>query len=191
MYFILSDANWNVNSLCLWGLFRIIFGVQEKNLVYFCRFCRCFYFICGIIWVVDRFMLLVYMYFADKESIGCWLLVLSIKYLFFHVLAQCRVATDLENLEKSGNLKETSESHGICLKSQGICDTIPKVREFCCLKFIFSQVEDPNFKNFLGKHAPRPPKWSWTHGRVLSWTGKVRESHIVWKVATMSMVLLF
>ena len=32
-----------------------------------------------------------------------------------------RVATDLENLEKSGNLKETSESQGICLKSQGIC----------------------------------------------------------------------
>ena len=39
------------------------------------------------------------------------------------------VATDLENLEKSGNLKETSESQGICLKSQGICDRIPKVRE--------------------------------------------------------------
>ena len=33
-----------------------------------------------------------------------------------------RVATDLENLEKSGNLKETSES-------QEICDTVPKVRE--------------------------------------------------------------
>ena len=61
-----------------------------------------------------------------------------------------RVATDLENLEKSENLKETSESQGICLKSQGICDRIPKVREFCCLKFIFSQVEDPNFETFLG-----------------------------------------
>ena len=40
-----------------------------------------------------------------------------------------RVATDLENLEKSGNLKETSESQGICQKIQGICDRIPKVRE--------------------------------------------------------------
>ena len=52
-----------------------------------------------------------------------------------------RVATNLENLEnleKSGNLKETSESQGICLKNQGICDRIPKVRELCCLKFIFS-----------------------------------------------------
>ena len=39
------------------------------------------------------------------------------------------VATDLENLEKSGNLKETSESQGISLKVQGICDRIPKVRE--------------------------------------------------------------
>ena len=63
-----------------------------------------------------------------------------------------RVATDLENLEnmeKSGNLKETSES-------QGICDRIPKVREFCCVKFIYSQVEDPNFENSLAEHAPRP-----------------------------------
>ena len=39
-------------------------------MVYFCRFCRCFYFICGVIWIVDRFMLLVYMYFGDKESIS-------------------------------------------------------------------------------------------------------------------------
>ena len=60
-----------------------------------------------------------------------------------------RVATDLENLEKLGNLKETP-------KSQGICDRIPKVREFCCLKFIFSQVEDPNFEDFLWEHPPDP-----------------------------------
>ena len=33
------------------------------------------------------------------------------------------------------------------LKSQAICDKIPKVRGFC-LKLIFSQVEDPNFENF-------------------------------------------
>ena len=25
-------------------------------MVYFCRFCRCLYFICGIIWEVNRFM---------------------------------------------------------------------------------------------------------------------------------------
>ena len=50
---------------------------------------------------------------------------------------------------KSGNLKETSESQRMCLKSQGICDRNPKVREFCCPKFIFSQVENPNFENFL------------------------------------------
>ena len=52
-------------------------------MVYFCRLCRCYYFICGIIWVVDRFLLLVYMYFADKESTRCQLLILSIKYLLF------------------------------------------------------------------------------------------------------------
>ena len=72
-----------------------------------------------------------------------------------------RVATDLENLEKSGNLKETSEfeSQGICTKIQGICDRIPKVREsqrFFGLKFIFSQVEDPNFENFWGSMSPDP-----------------------------------
>ena len=43
--------------------------------------------------------------------------------------SKIRVATDLEDLEESGNLKQTSESQGICLKSQGICDRIPKVRE--------------------------------------------------------------
>ena len=43
-----------------------------------------------------------------------------------HVPLSDRVATDLE---KSGNLKETSESQGICQKSQGICNRIPKVRE--------------------------------------------------------------
>ena len=39
------------------------------------------------------------------------------------------VATDLENLEKSGNLKETPESQEICLKGLGTCDRISKVRE--------------------------------------------------------------
>ena len=50
---------------------------------------------------------------------------------FFQALGKHyhRVATDLENLEKSGNLKETSESQGICQKSQGICNRIPKVKE--------------------------------------------------------------
>ena len=38
----------------------------------------------------------------------------------FEVKFLNRVATDLENLEKSGNLKKTSESQGIC----------PKVRKF-------------------------------------------------------------
>ena len=68
-----------------------------------------------------------------------------------------RVTTDLknlENLEKSGNLKEKPKKSGNLRqnsKSQG------KVREFRCLKFIFSQVEDPNSENFLGDHAPKPP----------------------------------
>ena len=36
-------------------------------------------------------------------------------------------------------------------KSQG------KVMKFCYVKLIFSQSEHPNFKTFLGEHAPRPP----------------------------------
>ena len=45
--------------------------------------------------------------------------------------------------KKSGNLQQNSKIQG-------------KVKEFCCLKFIFSQVEDPSFENFLGK-LPQTP----------------------------------
>ena len=44
----------------------------------------------------------------------CVLLYAIIKYRFIPV----RVATDVENLEKSGDLKETSESQGICAEFQ-------------------------------------------------------------------------
>ena len=36
-----------------------------------------------------------------------------------------------------------------------------KVREFCCVKSIFSQSEHPNSENFLGAHALRPPRHTW------------------------------
>ena len=52
-------------------------------MVYFCRFYRCFYFICGIIWIVDRFMLLVYMHFGDKELIAVWMLTSCTEYQVF------------------------------------------------------------------------------------------------------------
>ena len=45
--------------------------------------------------------------------------------------------------EKSGNLNKNKESQG-------------KVREFCCVKFIFSQSGHRNFETFLGG-APGPP----------------------------------
>ena len=38
-------------------------------MVYFCRVCRCFYFICGIIWEVNGFMLLVYMCLLIKNQL--------------------------------------------------------------------------------------------------------------------------
>ena len=51
-------------------------------MVYFCRFYRCFYFICGIIWIVDRFMLLVYIYFVIKNQ-SVWMLTSCTKYQVF------------------------------------------------------------------------------------------------------------
>ena len=65
-------------------------------------------------------------------------------FSFLHHETRFRVAAELENLEKSGNLRQNSKSQR-------------KVREFCCLKLIFSQVEDPNFEYFLGEDVPRPP----------------------------------
>ena len=70
------------------------------------------------------------------------------------------------DFSKSGNLPKKSENLRQNSKRQG------KVREFCCLKFIFSQVEEPNFKNCQGEHAPRPPKWSQTYGRALLWSSE-------------------
>ena len=46
-----------------------------------------------------------------------------------HVLFPSRVYSDLENLEESGNLKQTFERQGICLKSQGTYLKYPKLRE--------------------------------------------------------------
>ena len=107
-----------------------------------------------------------------------------------------RAATDLENPEKSGNLKETSESQGICLKRSGNSRqnsrSQGKVREFCCLKFIFSQVKNPNFENFLGEHAPRPPYGLGLKVELnlgLEKSGKSRGFHIVWNVATLPQFL--
>ena len=60
----------------------------------------------------------------------------------FEVKFSNRVTADLENLEMSGNLKETSESQGICPKKSGnIVTELQKsgeVRDIFCLKLIFS-----------------------------------------------------
>ena len=60
---------------------------------------------------------------------------------FFFKWSRSRVSSDLENLEMPGNVEAMRKSQG-------------KVREFCCVKLIFSQYEHPNFENFLGEHAP-------------------------------------
>ena len=55
--------------------------------------------------------------------------------------------------KKSGNVLKNKENQG-------------KVREFCSVKLLFSQSEHPNYENFLGEHAPDPPKQCWTHIRI-------------------------
>ena len=96
---------------------------------------------CGIFYFLS-ICLLFLLVLQDVTALILMLLVAVKTFLFFLFFSwvyvdKCmnlfssidRVATDLENLEKSGNLKETFESQGICQKSQGIYDRIPKVRE--------------------------------------------------------------
>ena len=60
-----------------------------------------------------------------------------------------RVVTDLENLEKSRNLKETQSGNlRQNSKSQG------KVREFCCPKFISAKLKILILKIFWGSMPP-------------------------------------
>ena len=49
------------------------------------------------------------------------------------------ISTDLENLEESRNLKQTSESQGIYLKDRENLSPNSKSQESCCTKPIFSQ----------------------------------------------------
>ena len=66
------------------------------------------------------------------------------KYLFQSIHIIHARFSDIDSKLNSAGLRLTWKT----LKSQGICDKIQQVRGFCCLKFIFSQVEDPNFENF-------------------------------------------
>ena len=50
--------------------FQNNFWCSEEKHGLFLQILQMFYFICGIIWIADRFMLLVYMYFGGKESIS-------------------------------------------------------------------------------------------------------------------------
>ena len=51
-------------------------------MVYFCRFYRCFYFICGIIWIVDRLMFLVICILVIKDQ-SVWMLTSCTEYQVF------------------------------------------------------------------------------------------------------------
>ena len=72
-----------------------------------------------------------------------------------------RVSSDLENVEMSGNFDARSSLGKVMEFFK-----IGKIREFCCLKSIFSQSEHPNFQNFLRQRAPDPPKQPWIHIRI-------------------------
>ena len=84
------------------------------------------------------------------------------------VFLTLRVSSDLENLEMSGKFDARRKSQGISKKTR-------KVREFCCVKFIFSQSEHPNFENVLGEHVLE----SWTHKNLI----------VVWKSQGISSLL--
>ena len=77
----------------------------------------------------------------------------------FEVKFLNRVVTDLENLEMSGNLKRLLKVREFVQKSENLRQKSKSQGQSgnFCLKLIFSQVEDPNFENFLREHAPRPP----------------------------------
>ena len=69
-----------------------------------------------------------------------------------------RVSSDLENLEMSGNFEARRKRQGTVRefkkedkKSQG------KVRELCCVKFIFGSSEHPSFENISQGAYPQTP----------------------------------
>ena len=62
------------------------------------------------------------------------------------IFSYSRVSSCIENLERSGNLKKTPDS-------QGICHKIRNVRKSSC-KIHFSQSKNPDFQNFLWARAP-------------------------------------
>ena len=64
-----------------------------------------------------------------------------------------RVSSYLENLEMSRNFNARRRSQG-------------RVKEFCCVKFIFSQSEHLNSEHFLRENAPDHPKQSLTYIRI-------------------------
>ena len=51
-------------------------------MIYFFRFCRCFYFICDIIWIVDRFMFWFICILVIKNQ-SVWMLTSCSKYEVF------------------------------------------------------------------------------------------------------------
>ena len=90
--------------------------------------------------------------------------------------AEDRVSSDLENVENlgmSGNFDSRRKSPG-------------KFRDFCCVKSIFSQSKHPDFENFPGEHASKPPNVVLdTHENlIVVWKsqGKVRDCYPVWRL---------
>ena len=62
--------------------FQNNFWCSEEKHGLFLQILQMFYFICGIIWIADRFLLLVYMYLVIKNQ-SVWMLASCTKYQVF------------------------------------------------------------------------------------------------------------
>ena len=81
----------------------------------------------------------------------------------------------MEKSGKVGELLKNKKSHG-------------KVREFCCVKFIFMQSKHPKFEHFGGSLAPDPLDVRKNLIIVEKSQGKLREFHPFWRLDTLVIV---
>ena len=104
-----------------------------------------------------------------------------------------RVATDPENLEKSGNLKETSESQGICLiLVREFVTEFQKSGNFVVWNSFLAKLKILILKIFWGSMPPaQTPKSANGLELMIELNLGLEKSgfHIIWKVATLCFIM--
>ena len=79
-----------------------------------------------------------------------------------------RVSSNLENLEMLGNFDARKKVREFLKNKKGQGN----VKEFCCVKFLFSQSEHTNFESFLGVHIHSGLEHTQEFNRSLKQSGK-------------------